>query len=101
MCPGDRRDAHLGVTRPLSEGEAWFTTGAEPTRPKLRRGVYFIAVEDHGNHREPAWHRYQFRAAPKSADEVGPRRLVQPTLGGWAPVDFDYMIVSVDSGEVA
>ena len=57
MTPNDGEFAYWNKS-----GEAWFTTGTEATRPKLRRGFYFIAVGDLDDRREPDWHRYRFRA---------------------------------------
>jgi hypothetical protein len=107
----DCRDGHLGLsgrlvrqaltgTAPPADrahaSEVWFTTGAEAGKPKLRRGVYFVAIPGHDRGPAPAWQRYEFRATPK---EDGPRRLVERTPLGFQPVDFHYMIVSVDRAD--
>jgi hypothetical protein len=75
---------------PASE-EVRFTVGREPGRPRLRRGVYFLASMGRSQ-AGPAWGRYQFRAAGE-----GPGRgLVRPEMFGPQPADFDYLVLSVD-----
>ncbi len=93
-----RRDAGpglLGGAPVIREGEVGLSAGREPGQPKLRRGVYFIAVL-HASRPRPAWEQLQFREAG-----AGARGLVRRGLFGLEPADFDYLVVSVDRAVAA
>ena len=71
--------------------EVRFTVGQEPGRPRLRRGVYFLASMGRSQ-AGPAWARYQFRAM---GEGLG-RGLVRGETFGLEAADFDYLVLSVD-----
>lgn len=64
--------------------------------PKLREGVYLIGGPDYRTGKLPQWGRYEFRTVDGKADDNA-RRLYHRSLTGWAPVDFDYVMVSVSA----
>jgi hypothetical protein len=67
------------------------TLGAARGRPKLRRGVYFIAAPPRRVSSRPDWRRYRF----ETWSEEG-RCLVEQGPDGPVPADFDYLVVSVE-----
>ncbi len=79
---------------PVTEHYSLATTETADGLPKLRRGVYFLAGPSRANGRPPAWNdeRYAFRRV----DDEGGRHLFRLGTLGWSPVDFDYLILSVE-----
>lgn len=68
-----------------------FTSGGEGTRrPRLRRGVYLIAVPSGEGRPGPDWRSHRF-----VRDGNGAALLVRQGLLGPEPADFDYLVVSV------
>lgn len=74
-------------------GALHFTIRPEPRRPRLRRGVYFLAVLD-GGHAPPVWSQYEFRAI--GSPDTGARSLVRTGAAGAEPMPFDYLVMTVD-----
>jgi hypothetical protein len=80
---------------PVTEHYSLATTETGDGMPKLRRGVYFLAGPSRFSGRPPAWNdeRYAFRRV----DDEGGRHLFRLGTLGWSPVDFDYLILSVEA----
>jgi len=64
-----------------------FTVGPEEDALKLRTGTYIVAAGS------PRWAMYDFEASVGAFD---PGRLVRRSIGGFVPVNFDYVTVAVE-----
>jgi hypothetical protein len=78
-----------------SQQELMLRVGRGPDGHALRRGVYFVAGLAHGSASPGSWSGVQFRATEDGAD-VEHRRLMRRSLDGPQPVDFDYLVISVE-----
>ena len=66
------------------------SVGAGRRSMKLRRGIYFLALRSSESERRPNWRSIR-------VENVGGQVvLTQPTLAGYEPVSFDYVMLSVD-----
>ena len=67
------------------------SVGAGRRSMKLRRGIYFLALRSSESERKPNWRSI-------GVENVGGGQVVltQPTLAGYEPVSFDYLMLSVD-----
>ena len=93
--------SRLGVAQPsrasarTSSQDVVLSVHPESGSHGLRRGVYFIAGLAHGSATPPSWSDLQFRISGEDSD-VRCRRLARRGLSGPKPVDFDYLVMSVD-----
>jgi len=103
----ERRCGAVGMTRRLLDrtllgrstaspagpvsSEACFSSLPGWRTPKLRRGIYLIAVGDRPEWSRIAWDEYRFRL---SDDAAACGRLERVGPGGPEPVTFDYLVVA-------
>lgn len=78
-------------TEPVTMTSRTFAQG-----PKLRRGVYFVALAETDRDRVPSWGSIAVQPGPSAIDAKsnGPLRI--STLGGFEPARFSYVVLSVD-----
>ncbi len=67
--------------------------------PKLREGVYFLALPTSHTPLKPDWDSFQFQPE-RSGDTLAGGTLMQSTLTGQRPVDFHYLVVTVRAAGV-
>jgi hypothetical protein len=79
-------------------GEVRFMIGREAGVPKLRRGIYAVALPGRHGWTQPAWRHYQVLDTP---DEPQPRGLRRQAPLGPEPADFDYLLISIEAGRPA
>lgn len=63
--------------------------------PKLREGTYLIGGPSYSSGKLPQWEQYAFIEDSEKSDTA--RGLYRRTLAGLAPVDFDYVMVSISA----
>ena len=93
-------DASLGPARSPAQVLTQFTLGHAPGKPKLRRGVYFIAWRDEKAPSLPSWKWYHILAdRPEDQERRPHERHLSRLVGRWhgfAPSDLAYVMVSID-----
>lgn len=90
-----KADDAAGAKSRRSEHVCRFSLAGWNRQPKLRQGVYFVALPDSSSNALPTWEECQF--VPEMSDGVlTGGTLSRATLTGLEPVTFHYLILSVD-----